>query len=130
MLVDQLPGFIFSTIVAAVVLIWRHQNLQRYRARLEQIHRERVVLMEKGIPVPELPDYDSESRPRFDSLLTALHVHPRWSLGAGAILVCGGIGTTIALRLSQEPDHYRVWSMGLIPIFIGLGLFLHYRVTR
>ena len=41
-----------------------------------------------------------------------------------------GIGLSAALALSQEPEHYRVWSFGLIPVFFGLGLMLHYALTR
>ena len=123
-------GVIFTVIAAAFTLVWRHQNMQRYRIRLEMIQKERLVAMEKGIPMPELPEYDEGGRPSLDALAERLRVHPRWPLGAGALLVVGGIGVTIALRLSGDPMHYQVWSMGLIPIFIGFGLFLHYRLTR
>ena len=51
-------GVIFTVIAAAFTLVWRHQNMQRYRIRLEMIQKERLVAMEKGIPMPELPDYD------------------------------------------------------------------------
>lgn len=123
-------GVIFTVIAAAFTLVWRHQNMQRYRIRLEMIQKERLVAMEKGIPMPELPDYDDGGRPSLDALAERLRVHPRWPLGAGALLVVGGIGVTIALRLSNDPMHHDVWSMGLIPIFVGFGLFLHYRLTR
>jgi len=129
MLASELPGIVFTIIAAAFYLIVRHQNLQRYRIRLEMIQKERLVAMEKGVPMPELPDYD-DGRAPFQSLVAMMRVSPRWPLGAGAILILGGIGTTLALYLSQEPYHYRVWSMGLIPIFVGFGLFLHYRLTR
>ena len=126
----QLPGIAFTIVAATFALVWRHQNLQRYRTRLELIQKERLIAMEKGVPMPELPDYDASGRPSIDSIVSALRVHPRWPLGAGAILICGGIGTTIALALSREEYHSNVWSMGLIPVFIGVGLFLHYRLTR
>ena len=126
---EQIPGIVFTIVVATFYLIIRHQNLQRYRIRLELIQKERLIAMEKGIPMPELPDYDG--RPSaVTSLAAQLRLNPRWPLGLGAILVFGGIGTTIALRLSQEAYHYRVWSMGLIPIFVGFGLFAHYALTR
>jgi len=41
-----------------------------------------------------------------------------------------GIGTSLALWLSQEDYHNRVWSFGLIGVFLGLGLMLHYLLTR
>jgi len=131
MFAAQLPGIVFTVIVAAFYLIVRHQNLQRYRVRLELIQRERLIAMEKGIPMPELPDYDDSTRPSaLASVAAHLRVNPRWPLGVGAILIFGGIGTAIALRLSQEAYHYRVWSMGLIPVAVGFGLFAHYALTR
>ena len=123
-------GVVFTSIAAAFALLWRHQNLQRYRDRLEMIQKERVAAMEKGIPMPELPDYDERSRPSLDTMASLMRVNPRWPLGVGSILIFGGIGTTLALYLSHEEYHNQVWSMGLIPIFVGFGLFLHYRLTR
>lgn len=130
-LARSLPGILVTALVAAFFLVLRHQNLQRYRIRLEVIQRERLVAMEKGLPMPELPDYDqADARSFADALALVDRVNPRWPLGAGAVLVLGGIGTTLALFLSGEPYHNRVWSMGLIPVFVGFGLFLHYRLTR
>jgi hypothetical protein len=127
----QLPGIVFTIVAAAFYLIVRHQNLQRYRIRLELIQKERLIAMEKGIPMPELPDYDDTTKPSaVASVIAQMRVNPKWPLGVGAILIFGGIGTTIALRLSQEAYHYRVWSMGLIPIAVGFGLFAHYALTR
>jgi hypothetical protein len=127
----DLPGIAYATLGVIFILVIRHQNIQRYRVRLEMIQKERLIAMEKGIPIPELPDYDdSETRRAAESLATLMRLNPRWPLGVGSILVVGGIGTTLALFLSQEAYHNRVWSMGLIPIFVGFGLFLHYRVTR
>lgn len=123
-------GVIFTAIAAAFALVWRHQNVQRYRGRLEMIQKERVAAMEKGIPMPELPDYDEGERPSIDTMAALMRVNPRWPLGVGSILIFGGVGTTLALYLSHEPYHNQVWSMGLIPIFVGFGLFLHYRLTR
>lgn len=130
-LARSLPGILVTAVVAAFLLVLRHQNLQRYRIRLEVIQKERLVAMEKGLPMPELPDYDQADARRFsETLALADRVNPRWPLGAGAILLFGGAGTSLALYLSGEPYHNRVWSMGLIPVFVGLGLFLHYRLTR
>lgn len=127
----DIPGIAYATLGIIFILVIRHQNIQRYRIRLEMIQKERVIAMEKGIPIPELPDYeDSETRRSAESLAKLMRLNPRWPLGVGSILVVGGIGTTLALYLSQEAYQNRVWSMGLIPIFVGFGLFLHYRVTR
>ena len=127
---NQLIGVVFTAIAAAFYLAVRAQNIQRYRIRMEMIQKERLAALEKGIPMPEMPEYDDGSRSSFEAIAAATRLNPRWPLGLGAILIMGGIGTTIALYLSHEDYHNRVWSMGLIPIFIGFGLFLHYRLTR
>jgi len=37
----ELPGVVFTIIAAVFYLVVRHQNLQRYRIRLEMIQRHR-----------------------------------------------------------------------------------------
>ena len=127
---NQIIGLCFTALAAIFFLAIRSQNIRRYRIRMEMIQKERLAALEKGIPMPEMPDYDDGSRPAFETMTAVSRLNPRWPLGLGAILVMGGIGTTIALYLSSEGYHNRVWSMGLIPIFVGFGLFLHYRLTR
>lgn len=114
--------------VVALILIWHLRNRRRDR-KLELIHKERLAAMEKGIPVPELPEFE-EKKSASEGIWTQIRVNPRWPLGAGAIFIMLGIGTTIALVLSGEDYHNRVWSFGLIPVFFGVGLFLHYALTR
>jgi hypothetical protein len=41
-----------------------------------------------------------------------------------------GAGVSMALRLSGDEYHRDVWSFGLIGVFLGVGLALHYFVTR
>ena len=115
--------------VFAVILIW-YLVTRRKDRKLELIHKERLVAMEKGIPLPELPTYEESNRRPADGLWTQIRLNPRWPLGVGSVFIMLGIGTTLALALSAEPYHNRVWSFGLIPIFFGVGLFLHYKLTR
>lgn len=110
------------------VLVW-HLRSRRKDRRLELIHKERLAAMEKGIPIPELPDYDPPAPPR-PSWWSEMRVNPRWPLGVGALFIMLGGGVTVALMLSGEDYHRRVWSFGLIPIFFGVGLWLHYALTR
>jgi len=119
-------GFSFTLLAAVFFLVIRSQNLQRYRIRLELIQKERLVAMEKGVPMPELPDYDNGHHAR----RVLPEFHPRSVLGLGIILIFGGIGTTVGLMLSGDPELNVNWSMGLIPAFVGVGLVLHYLVTR
>jgi uncharacterized membrane protein YfcA len=112
------------------LIIWFLRSRANQR-KLELIHKERLAAMEKGIPMPELPDYD---RPATHSwiqyFVTFCEINPQWPLGFGAISIMLGIGVSLALRLSGEEYHQHVWSFGLIGIFLGLGLILHYYLTR
>jgi len=123
----QFIGLGFTILAAIFFLVIRRQNIDRYRIRLEMIQKERAIAMEKGVPMPELPDYDNGHHA---SRLAAVFFHPRAVLGLGLILIFGGIGTTIGLVLSGDPELNLKWSMGLIPAFVGVGFVLHYLVTR
>ena len=116
--------------VILLLVAW-HLRASRRERRQERLHKERMVAMEKGIPLPELPAEDEPSRrPLVTELVGSIRINPRWPLGIGALFVMLGIGISAALALSQEEVQYRVWSVGLIPVFFGLGLMLHYALTR
>ena len=102
-------------------------NDRKQRHRLELIAKERLAALEKGVPMPELPDYDDPRRP---PLWDRLRWHPRWPLGAGAMAILLGLGSSLAMRLSGDPYHRQVWPFGLLGVFLGVGLFLHYAITR
>lgn len=120
-------GLVFGSVAGVFFLIVKAMNLYRDRTRLQLIHQERLAAIEKGLLTPEVADYDSiASSPRAESLLAYMRVNPRWPLGVGTLLVVGGIGMLIALILSRDP--YRSYS--LIPISLGVGLWLHYLVMR
>jgi len=57
-------------------------------------------------------------------------VSPRRIAGVGVVVILGGAGALTALIISQ--DHYlqSLWSMGLIPIFLGVGLLLYAWINR
>jgi hypothetical protein len=114
--------------VIILVVIWQLRSLRKERM-IERIHKERVIAMEKGIPLPEMPDYE-EKPGAISRAWSGIRVNPRWPLGAGALLIMAGFGTTVALILSKEDYHNRVWSFGLIGVFVGVGLWLHYWLTR
>jgi hypothetical protein len=113
--------------VAVFLIIWLVRGRHRQR-RIELIHAERMNAIDKGVPLPELPDYGvaAHSPP-----WRAPHPpNPRWSLGAGAVMLMLGLGVCLALRLSGDAYHQQIWSFGLIGVFLGAGLILHYYLTR
>lgn len=46
------------------------------------------------------------------------------------MLILLGIGLSIALYLSGDPYHNDIWPFGILGVFGGVGLFLHYALTR
>jgi len=113
---------------AVILLVAWHLQGKRRQRKEEWIHQERMKAMEKGIPLPELPAMEENGARKMGTWNGA--INPRWPLGAAALLITGGIGTSLALYLSGEAFHNRVWAFGLIAVFLGIGLLLHYRLTR
>jgi hypothetical protein len=112
--------------VAFFLVLRRWKETKRQR-RIDLVHKERMAAMEKGIPVPELPDYDEALRP---GVFERLRLNPRWPLGLGAFSIVMGAGTSLVLRMSGDPYHNQVWPFGLLGVFFGVGLFLYYGLTR
>lgn len=116
-------GVVWVFGVAAVVIItWNLRNKRRLE-KLQLIHQERMKAMEKGIPLPEFPEMDEVTGAKL-----LRQWNPRWPLGIGVLLIMAGIGTIVAMLASPEFDD--VWSFGFIGIFVGIGFFLHYYLTR
>jgi hypothetical protein len=123
---EQLTGLVWVFGAAAIFLVVKVLNTRRYQIKLDFIHKERIAAMDKGIPLPELPEYDKPSQ----TLLSYVRLNPRWPLGAGVTLILGAIGLGLALFLSGDPYHRQIWSFSFIPFFLGFGLMLQYRLTR
>ena len=120
---------------AAVLLIAWHLRGKRQLQKLNIIHTERMKAMEKGIPLPEFPEL-SENEGKvlvgraLASHMAARSVNPRWPLGVGAVLIMAGLGTALAMRMSAWDFHNELWPFGLIGVFLGIGMFLFYALTR
>jgi hypothetical protein len=118
-------AWVFGCVIVAIV-IW-HLRSKRTMERMRIVHQERMKAMEKGVPLPEFPDLDREES-RIE--ITPLRLNPRWPLGVGALLVFAGLGFTTALLYTGDDELAKLWSMGFIGVFVGLGLFLYYFLTR
>ena len=86
--------------------------------RLEVIHQERMVAMEKGIPLPEFPlEPAREHRPPDPFVLPIL----------GTVLLSLSVGAMIVLNLILPADSHDIWVSPLPIAFLGVGLtVLHF----
>lgn len=94
-------------------LYLRHKERQR---RMEIVHQERLVAMDKGMPLPELPG--EPVKPPAD---------PRNMLVHGIAWVSMGLGGILALRLTaMQVNGTALWPLPLPLLFLGVGLVLFY----
>lgn len=129
-------GAIWVLGFAAVLLIALHLKNKRRLEKFKIIHEERMKAMEKGIPLPEFPDLEETKSKIFIGGAIGRPAegrpwNPRWPLGVGALLIMGGLGTSVAMRMSSDfAFHSELWPFGLIAVFVGVGMFLFYYLTR
>jgi hypothetical protein len=96
-------------IMGAIALIIVAINAAGRKKDLE--HKERLIALEKGLPLPEPPEKDT--RP--------VHSGRRaW----GLVWVGLGMALTIALAVNPDSADVEAWGWGLIPLFIGAGLLV------
>ena len=92
--------------------------------------------MEKGIPLPEFPELEETESNIIIGKALATNIeakpwNPRWPLGVGVLLIMGGLGTSVAMRMSSDFGfNSELWPFGLIGVFVGVGMFLFYALTR
>jgi hypothetical protein len=107
-------------------LFWGMTYLRRRSRdrRLEMLHKERMAAMEKGIPLPELPD--------IEVLEAQTHRvrRPVSMLLPAIVCIAAGAGAMMALNLAPDPDLHRVWTLPLPVVFVGFGLLLYHLLTQ
>jgi hypothetical protein len=113
-------GIIVTAIAAAIVAHLYFKHLARQR-RLEIIHQERLVAMEKGIPLPELP---------LDPVTVSKPSDPRETLVHGIVWTAFGLGGMAAFWLiGPLPNAPVLWPLPLPLAFLGVGLMLYYALA-
>ncbi len=120
------PIWVFG--LALLYYLFYREKTKRRLHVFDLIHKERMQAIEKGLPYPELPPYTAEEeaqeRPNWQA------PSPRTLAGLGTILILGGAGALVALRLVEDEYTRSMWSMGFIPVFGGVGLLLHAWINR
>jgi hypothetical protein len=93
----------------------------RFKARqhkLDIIHKERLVAMEKGIPLPEFPLEEPQERRADHDVIPIL----------GMVLATLSVGAMIVLFMSEAPN--RFWIAPLPFAFLGIGFLAYHLLTK
>ena len=107
-------GIVVTALILGVIGYLYVRFVDR-RRRLEVVHAERLAAMEKGIPLPELPAEQPQTRRPPD---------PRVPLMIGIVLAAFGAGAMIAMSMVDQ--FHRAWPVPLPVVFMGAGLVLYY----
>ncbi len=92
------------------------------RRRLEMLHQERMAALEKGVPLPELPELEPPPRPA-----PPKGDYPNATLLLGIILLCAGVGGMGGFAFSPPLQKY--FSIPLPLALVGFGLILYHYLT-
>lgn len=128
--------FVLGLIAAA---IWRrHLGDMKLLKLREMIHKERMATLDTN------PTDATDSRQLDELLLDMAKQEPRAPNPAAALMwvrlmalciglasVFGGVGVAIGMyAVTADPEITGMWSMGIIPTAIGLGLLVFYYLSR
>ena len=107
--------------LAAGIVGYLHVKHQSRRKRLEIIHQERLVAMDKGIPLPEFPlEPARDPRPDPNNVIPIL----------GTVLLSLSVGTMIVLYRTLEAAEHSFWISPLPFAFLGAGLITFHFLKR
>jgi len=113
-------GIIVAALAAALVAYLYFRHIERQR-RLEIAHQERLMAMEKGIPLPEFP---------LDPPKVPTPPDPRDTLIHGIVWLALGGGAMLTLRLiGPQANAPILWPLPLPIALLGIGLILYYALA-
>lgn len=114
---NSTPSFPEALIVLSLVggfVAWLHFRSKERRQRVEIVHKERLVAMDKGIPLPELPSEPMKAP-----------ADPTDLLVQGVAWVAMGLGGVLALRFTaMQINGTPLWPLALPLLLLGVGLIL------
>jgi len=125
---NDIVRFFFLILFALTLIalwVFTYLQLREKRRRADMIHQERMAAMEKGIPLPEFPNFNVGPSPFLTARLAA-KPNPQASLLTGIIFLCVSVGTMMALFTALPAGTHSYWILPLPLAFVGIGLLLYY----
>jgi DNA-binding transcriptional LysR family regulator len=122
-------GATFVLLWGLIIVLARYLQVRAQLRLREMIHREMILAMEKSVPLPEITSLAELAGttealwPRIKRLL------PAFSLGVGFVLAGLGVGLAAAFYFAADPGLNKVWTLGLIPLFVGIGFLLYHHLA-
>ncbi|MDH3522538.1 MAG: hypothetical protein OES32_03040 [Acidobacteriota bacterium] len=116
------------SLIALAVGAWLVVRQQNFRLR-QMRHRERLATLEKGLQLepgndPEGDEEMSNVADQWKDPATYVNWFQLTALGLACLMTFGGVGLLVAFIIVEDPEMQKLWSLGLIPIMTGFGLFL------
>ncbi len=112
--------------IAALAFGYLYLKFRTRVRRLELIHQERLVAMDKDFPLPEIP---LDPPPAHKPPKVHAPPNPLILMSIGVVLVAFGAGTMIVLRFIPLDIDPNFWITPLPLVLIGLGLLLVHLLT-
>lgn len=113
---NSFPDALIVLALAGALVAWLYFRNKERQRRMDIVHQERLIAMEKGFPLPELP-----SEP------TKAPDDPREMLVHGVAWVAMGLGGMLALGLTgMTVNGTPLWPLPMPLLLLGVGLMLVY----
>jgi hypothetical protein len=115
-------------LIALALAAWLIVRQQNFRLR-QMRHRERLAALDKGLHLdpghdPRGEDDMSNVAEQWKDPATYINWFQISTLGLACLLTFGGVGMLVSFIIVEDAEIQKLWSLGLIPIMTGFGLFL------
>ena len=111
---NSFPDALIVLALVGAFVAWMYFRSKDRQRRMEVVHQERLVAMDKGFPLPELPSEPVKAPDDPSDML----VH-------GMAWLAMGLGGVVAMWLTgMHIDGTPLWPLALPLLFLGVGLTL------
>lgn len=107
-------------IVASVFVIFRILAHQEKMRKIENLHKERLAAIDKGLPPPEMPVEPAPVLP------PPAKPMPNAPLVTGIIMIGASLGVMAILFLNLPYEAHGFWIIPLPVFLVGFGLMLYH----